>query len=301
MSRLKARLTRLALLLLAVLALTIVFAAVVWGPVFYRVEYGYHSHDSVPPELPPTLGKTAILVFSKTNGFRHDSIGAANDALAKIAARHGWSVFETENGAVFNPSQLARFKAVVWNNVSGDVLGTDQQNALKAYLENGGGFVGIHAAGGDFRYVWRWYVDDLIGAQFIGHTLGPQFPQATVHIEDHDHPATRGLPSEWTRSDEWYSFASDPRRRGYHVLATLDERTYEPVMRFNMPFLKPINLRMGDHPIVWLHCIGNGRVFYSAMGHRAEAYREPEYVRMLDGAIVWAAGLDGKSCINGKY
>lgn len=286
--------------LAALVGLLIVAAVAVVGPGrVYRLAFGLHRYETVAPVLPDRLNDTAILIFSKTNGFREDSaIVAGNDALSAIAARRGWSAYVTENGAVFNPDQLKRFKAVVWNSVSGDVLTEAQREAFKAYLESGGGFVGIHGAGDHSHAAWKWYVDTLIGAQFIGHTLGPQFQQATVHIEDHTNPAIRNLGEDWSRTDEWYSFASDVRAKGYHVLATLDENSYRPAMKF--PVIGERDIRMGDHPIVWAHCVGNGRALYSAIGHAASTFAEPKHLQLLEGAMAWAAGLEGTACVNGQ-
>jgi type 1 glutamine amidotransferase len=254
--------------------------------IFQTIEHS-DQYDSVSPVLPRELVSPAILVFSKTNSYRHDSIDAANTMFREIANERGWGIFETENGAVFNAAQVGRFKAVVWNNVSGDVLTPPQQEAFKSYIEAGGGFVGVHGSGGDPAYRWRWYVDTLIGAQFVGHTMSPQFRQATVKIEDRESPIMKGLDATWTRTDEWYSFDSSVRAKGYHVLATLDEQSYHP---------EP-NLSMGpDHPIVWTHCVGSGRAFYSAMGHQSSAYSEPKYLALLTNAIVWAAGIEGSGC-----
>ena len=259
----------------------------------YRVYYGKHIYETVPPELPAHLNATAILIFSKTNGFREDNaVKACNAALAAIARRRGWSAVLTENGAVFNPPMLRRFKATVWNNTSGDLLTRDQRAAFQDYIESGGGFVGIHGAGGDPRYDWRWYVETLIGAQFKGHPLNPQFQRATIHIEDPNDPSTRALGETWSRVDEWYSFENSPRKNGLHILATLDERTYSPRMVWK-------DIAMGaDHPIIWEHCVGKGRVFYSALGHAASTYREPLHIAELEGAIAWAAGLEGLGCSN---
>lgn len=282
----------------AVVLLLIVGVGATIGPTIYRTTVGLHRYETEPPVLPASLAEPAILVFSKTNGFRHEeAIAASNPALSEIARKRGWSVFVTENAAVFNREQLERFKAVVWNSTSGDVLTEDQRTAFKSWLESGGGFVGIHGAGGDPKYAWQWYVETLIGAQFIGHTMGPQFQQATIHIEDDNNPATRGMAPTWVRTEEWYSFANNPRSKGYHVLATLDESTYHPFM--NLPMSEPRDIRMGDHPIIWLHCVGNGRAFYSALGHSASAYAEPQHLQLLEGAIAWAAGLEGSKCVDG--
>jgi uncharacterized protein len=136
----------------ALLAL-IVVAAVTLGPSLYRVLIGMNRYETAPPILPERLNSTAILIFSKTNGFRDDeAIRAATIALIDICKRRGWSSVVTDNAAIFNALQLRRFKTIVWNNTSGDVLTTDQRAAFQAYMENGGGFVGIHGAGGDPKY-----------------------------------------------------------------------------------------------------------------------------------------------------
>lgn len=260
-----------------------------WDVIQRTMLGGVKIYETTPPTLPAEIKRPAILVFSKTNGFRHEeAIPAANALFEEFAREKGWGHFQTENGAAFSPQILARFDAVVFNNVSGDVFTPEQRQALKAFIEKGGGFVGVHGSGGDFSYDWRWYVDHLIGAQFIGHTMNPQFPQATVRIEDRSHPATRDLPESLQRTDEWYSFDKSPRQLGYNVLATLDEATYD---------LKGImgqDLAMGkDHPIVWWHCSGRGRVFYSAMGHQAESYAEPDHRTLLQGAVDWVLRGDG--------
>ncbi len=258
----------------------------------YRVYYGKHVYKTVPPVLPAVLLKPALLVFSKTNGFREDDpIRASNEALAAIVERRVRRAFFTENGAVFNPATLSRFDATVWNNTSGDLLSAAQKAAFQSYIESGGGFVGIHGSGGDPRFAWRWYVDTPIGAQFKGHPLGPQFQRATIHIEIPGDPAMKNLGANWSRVDEWYSVEGSPRsQKAFEVLATLDESTYSPKMLWK-------DIRMGaDHPIIWKHCVGQGRVFYSALGHAASTYREPLHLAELKGGIAWAAGLEGTEC-----
>ena len=290
-----------AFIVLAVIALAVMFTMAVGPGNAGRLVLGIGaSYDKTPPQLPAKLSGNAILIFSKTNGFRDDEqIVAANRALEEIARARGWSSYTTENAAIFNPAQLARFKAVVWNSVSGDVLTPEQRSAFRAWLEKGGGFVGLHGAGGDPQYAWRWYVDDLIGAQFIGHIMDPQFQAANLNVEDRDHPATRDLPKVWRRTDEWYSFASNPRDKGYRILVTIDEKSYSPFEKL-LPFTKPKDIRMGaDHPMVWTHCVGDGRAFYSALGHAASTYGEPLHRKMIGGAIAWAAGLEGPGCAGG--
>jgi uncharacterized protein len=280
---------RLLLLLVAIVAILI---ALNWDNFRRHFLGGVKVYEVTPPVLPAEIKRPAILIFSKTNGYRHaDSIAAAGALLDRTAKTEGWTVYQTENGAAFNQAILSRFDAVVFNNVSGDVFTPEQRQAFKNFVEQGGGFVGIHASGGDFSYAWQWYVQELIGVQFIGHPTNPQFQKATIRVEDKTHPATRALPDLWTRVDEYYSFEKSVRRPGYHVLMTLDESTYKQVGMFNS------SLSMGkDHPIAWWHCQGQGRALYSALGHNASAYSEPAYATLLTGAVNWALKKEGTGC-----
>ena len=294
----------LKILMWIVLALLIViaaFAAWNWDNIQRHFLGGVKVYETTPPALPADITRPAILVFSKTSGYRHDdSIKEARALFAQMAATKGWGIFQTENGATFSPAILSRFDAVVFNNVSGDVFTPDQRAAFKAFIENGGGFVGVHASGGDFSYDWKWYVNDLIGAQFKGHPMNPQFQDARVVIEDKDHPATKGLPPELMRKDEWYGFEASPRSKpGYRILATLDEASY-PNKAMKIAFIDRDTGMGKDHPIVWSHCVGKGRAFYSAMGHLKESYAEPAYRTMLAGATSWALKLEGEGCSANK-
>ena len=261
-----------------------------------RVFFPKKEYETAPVELPADLKAPALLLFTKTNGFRHtEGIPAGVAAIEAIAKRRGWSVFHTESGGVFNDAQLARFQATVWHQVSGDVLTEEQRGAFQRWLETGGGFVGVHGAGGDSEYAWRWYVDTLIGAQFIGHTMGPQFQTATWRVENAQHPATKDLPASWQHEEEIYSFDASVRAKpGYEVLVSVDETTYSPVLSF---LWQERSLAMGaDHPMVWRHCVGRGRALYSAIGHQAKTYEVPEVKQLLEGALAWALRAEGEGC-----
>lgn len=260
--------------------------------------YGYYQlksngiiprkvYETVAPEV-PDFSRPAVLVFTKTNGFIHkDAIPVAKQVLAELIEGEGWAVYQTGNGAVHSPELLAKFDAIVWNNVSGDVLTDEQRQALKDWIENGGGWLGIHASGGDFSYDWGWYVDTLIGAQFIGHTMKPQFQDADVLVADEALKITDHLPQPWNvKQEEWYAFDQNVRDKGYEVLLTLDEASYLPagetwIGTDTMP---------GEHPIAWRHQLGEGRVLYTAIGHQPHTYHVPEYQAFLTKALHWLRG-----------
>src|SRR5690242_7806798 len=147
------------------------------------------------------------LVFSKTTGFRHDSIPAGITAIQQLGQQHNFTVDATEDDTLFTDANLARYDVVIFLSTTGDPLGTQaEKDAFQRYIEHGGGFVGVHAAA-DSGYTWQWY-GGLVGAYFKQH---PAIQQAAVKVEDPAHPSTAGLPSRWVRTDEWYDFQTNPR------------------------------------------------------------------------------------------
>ncbi len=281
-------------LILLVLLLVALLLGLAWYVGAWGILFPSSHHDTVAPRLPPNLGDNAILVFSKTNSFRHkEGIPAGNALLESLADKNGWGHFATENGAVFNASDLANFKVVVFNSASGDMLSAEQEQAFQAWLLGGGGWIGLHAAGDGSHRGWAWYGENLIGADFTAHIMGPQFQQARLLREYDEHPVMAGLPPEWVQEEEWYSWEKSPRPNGFTPLAVLDEDSYQPWQRM---FGSEVDLRMGDHPVVWINCVGEGRSLYSAMGHQASAFEIPEHQLLLENAIHWAMGRGEPGC-----
>src|SRR6186713_314452 len=108
-----------------------------------------------------------VLVFSKTKGYRHESIEVGKAALQALGAQKGFAVDTTEVAEDFNEENLKKYRAVVFLSTTQDVLDPLQQNAFMRYIQGGGGFVGIHAAA-DTEYDWWWY-GKLVGAYFKSH------------------------------------------------------------------------------------------------------------------------------------
>lgn len=213
-----------------------------------------------------------ILLFSKTEGFRHGSIPDAIAAIEALGGEHDFFVDKTEESAFFTDANLAPYDAVVWLMTTGDVLNDAEQAAFERYIRAGGGYVGIHSAS-DTEYDWPWY-GDLMGAFFQNH---PSIQTATINVEDSDHVSTKHLEATWVRNDEWYNYRSNPRTTT-NVLLSLDESTYE-------------GGEMGDHPIAWYHEFDGGRAWYTGGGHTASSYSEPDFVHHLLGGIQYGAGI----------
>lgn len=210
-----------------------------------------------------------VLVFSRTEGFRHDSIPDGIAALTEVAKRRGWAIDFTEDNTVFTPVNLKRYGTVVFLCTTGDVLDNPEQSAFEAFVRAGGGYVGIHSAS-DTEYDWGWY-GQLVGAYFMSH---PNIQPGTVRIEAPTHPTMRHLPNPWRRTDEWYDFRTNPRGQ-VSVLASLDPKSYQGG---RMP---------DDHPVVWAHEKFGGRAWYTAMGHTKESYTESAFMKTVEEAIAW--------------
>ncbi|WP_394841125.1 ThuA domain-containing protein [Pendulispora brunnea] len=234
--------------------------------------------DAFTFETTQNADPNQVLVFSKTAGFRHDSIPAGIEAIRQLGSANGFTVTATEDSTAFNPANLGAFKAVVFLSTTGDVLDATQQNALQAYVDGGGGYVGVHAAA-DTEYDWPYY-GQLVGAWFKSHPAGT--PQAVVRTEDRTHPATSHLGPTWTRVDEWYNYRTNPRA-AVHVLQNVDEGSYS-------------GGEMGDHPITWCHPQGSGRSFYTGLGHTTESYSDAAFRTLLLGGIKYATGAVSANC-----
>ncbi|MEU4713664.1 ThuA domain-containing protein [Micromonospora purpureochromogenes] len=219
-----------------------------------------------------------VLVFSRTAGFRHDSIAVGTQAIRDLGAANSFTVTATEDAAAFTTGNLAQYEAVVFLNTTGDVLNASQQTAFESYIGSGGGYVGVHAAA-DTEYGWSFY-GNLVGAYFASH---PAIQQANVKVENRAHPASAHLPQTWTRTDEWYNYQTNARSTA-RVLATLDESSYS-------------GGGMGaDHPHSWCKTYSGGRAFYTGGGHTQASYAEPAFRAHLLGGIRYAAGRAKADC-----
>ncbi len=220
----------------------------------------------------------SVLVFSKTAGFRHDSIDEGIQAIQDMGIAHSFDVDATEDATLFTDATLDQYDLVVFLNTTGDVLTIPQQEAFERFIRSGGGFVGIHSAT-DTEYDWPFY-GDLVGAYFDNH---PATQSGTILVADRQHPSSASLPERWTRTDEWYNFQTNPRGN-VHVLATLSEDSFS-------------GGTMGvDHPIAWCHNFEGGRSWYTALGHTEGTFTEPEFVDHLLNGIEWAAGAIAGEC-----
>ncbi|MEM8706609.1 MAG: ThuA domain-containing protein [Actinomycetota bacterium] len=221
---------------------------------------------------PPAVEALSVLVFTETRGFRHGSIDEGEDLIADLATDHGWTVEYADDSGRFLDGDLAGFDTIVFLQTTGDFFDGAEEAAFEAYIRQGGGFVGVHAAA-DAEYDWDWY-GGLLGGWFDGH---PPTQNATIIVEDGTHPSTEHLGATWERAGEWFDFSPNPRG-SVTVLLSLDESTYSG------------GGMGGDHPIAWYHEYDGGRAWYTGLGHAGSAFAEPEFIAHLRGGIEWAGG-----------
>lgn len=223
-----------------------------------------------------------VLVFSKTEGFRHASIEAGKTALSKMAVEKGFAIDFTEDASQFVTAKLKQYSAVVFLSTTGDVLNPEQQEEFERYIQAGGGYLGIHAAA-DCEYEWPWY-GRLVGAWFLDHPMPNNIQKGKYYVVDKNSFATAGMPDSFERTDEFYSFKNiDP---SIHVLVKIDETSYK-------------GGKNGDnHPMSWYHDFDGGRSFYTNMGHTDETFTEPLFLNHLWAGLHYVMGGDAGTAVD---
>ncbi|KAL4264757.1 Class I glutamine amidotransferase-like protein [Pleurotus pulmonarius] len=235
-----------------------------------------------------------ILIYSATRAFRHDSIPTAIEALQNASNAINVRFDSTEDQALFNDQNLARYDAILFLSTTGEVLDDAGKASFQKYINSGGNFIGIHSAS-----------DTLVNATFYERELGAHFDyhadlqEATVDVVGPSHPSTDKLPRRWQTRDEWYNFKSDPRDVGAVVILSVDESTYSDTgtRRFNQGT---------PHPTAWYqeHGAGatsggvSGRSFYTSLGHLNETWRDETFMGHVLGGIVWTLEANTTKAFN---
>ncbi|MET0392525.1 MAG: ThuA domain-containing protein [Chitinophagaceae bacterium] len=221
-----------------------------------------------------------VLLFTKTNGFHHESIHEGVDAIRALAAQHYFDVEWHEDPTRFNDKFLEQFRVIIFLNTTGDILNAEQQQAFEKFIRAGKGFVGIHSAS-DTEYDWDWYTK-LVGHMFVIH---PAIQTAKLKIVNKDFPGLQGFSDGQLWTDEWYEFSA-AKTAGLNYILAVDETTYNAKVQWG----EKKGEGMGSfHPLAWYHDYDGGRAFYTALGHVSANYSDPAFLNHLYGGIYWAA------------
>lgn len=231
--------------------------------------------------------KKKILFYSQSFGFRHSVVhrpltgemAHAEKVFKEIATKAGYEVFISQDHNDLNGDQYKQYDAVMFYTSGNPPI--HRENLMK-FVRGGGAFIGIHAGTDSFKD-WPEYVK-MIGAAFQGHK---QQKVATLKIEVTDHPATKMLDQGWKLQDEYYLFGNTFSRDNARVLISVDtEKTSKEDLE--AMGMKP----GGDVPVAWTRTEGQGKVFYTSLGHREDVWTNPAYQKHLLGGIAWALGLE---------
>jgi len=221
-----------------------------------------------------------VLYLTHSAGYKHEVVPLSMQLLPAIGKKSGFDVVATRDLAFLSPQSLKSYDAVVFYTTSELPISDADKANLLAWVKSGKGFAGIHSATDTF-YQWPEY-GEMIGGYFDNH---PWHEEVTAKVEDTTSPATRHLTSPaWTLTDEIYQFRNWDRSKR-HVLLSLDTASVD--LRAN-----GVKRTDGDFALAWTSTTGKGRVFYTALGHRAEVWQSPEYQAHLAGGIRWILGLD---------
>ena len=227
---------------------------------------------------PPAAAPLRVLYFTLSAGYRHEVIPESERVLRTLGDRSGrFRVTVSQDPARLTAQGLAGYDVLVFYTTGELPIDAAQKQALLAFVTGGKGFVGVHSASDTF-YSWPEY-GRLLGGYFDGH---PWHQPVTVRTEDRTHPATRHLPPAFDLHDEIYQF-KDWARGDVHVLLGLDPASVD---------LQAAGVHRTDRDfaLAWTRHHGDGRVFYTALGHRPDVWRDARFQRMLVEAIAWAGG-----------
>ncbi len=232
-------------------------------------------------EIPEENGLN-VLVYHETGGYRHKSIEAGIEMIREFGLELGWGVDASQTSDIFQIDSLDTFDVVVWMSTTGDDLLTlEEQEAFEGFIQNGGGFVGVHSATDTYRNgSWPWY-NDLVGAIVqVNPYHTANNTNATIDIVG-EHAAVEHLGMEWNKNEEYYYWE---RNGGYLFEGNIDLLQ----VRSTGP-----NTYDAARPVTWYKNYDGGRSFYTALGHNASDYQSNEEFRtMVKEAILWAGQED---------
>jgi type 1 glutamine amidotransferase len=233
----------------------------------------------------PIFGANKVLVYTRNytpdgKGYVHENIAASVAAIRKMGAENGFEVDVSDQPTVFTRENLKQYRALVFCNSNNEAFADDaQRDAFKAYIQSGGGFVGIHSASGSER-AWPYFWE-VVGGKFKRH---PKMQRFTVRVTDPRFPATRQLPATFEWEDEcYYHDHLNPDIKP--VLVTDPKTLQDPAFEKD-----PGGLVDGLRPLAWYHNFDGGREFYMALGHKPADYANPIIYNQILGGIQWAMG-----------
>lgn len=234
----------------------------------------------------PPEGIYRILVYASEDQWHAATLVNAKRAFEKMAEDHRLQLQWTTNKGFFSDAKTMPFDVLVFLHAKPIDFSEVDRLKFQHFIQNGGGFVGIHAV--ITHGEWKWF-DQLIGREFIFH---PQQQTAVVNVADKYHSSVLHLPENFLWTDEFYVFGSS-KIEGLKTLLQVDTLTYDSVGEHQAMAHKAV-VDLKYLPLAWIHEYDGGRVFYTALGHRPEHYNNQKFIDHIFGGICWAAGIAQK-------
>ena len=224
-----------------------------------------------------------ILVLTERGGQHESFAAAALKWLDKYAADNKLELTVINKANLIDEEYLKNYKVFIQLDYPPYTWPEKAMSAFIKYIEEGrGGWVGFHHATllGEFDGypMWIWFSDFMGSIRFENYIAATA--SAKVSVEDQKHPVMKGVSKSFVLDkDEWYTYNKSPRPN-VHVLATVDESTYSP----------PSDIKMGDHPVVWVNEKMKARNVYFLMGHDGSLLQSKDFTTMFANAIKWTSG-----------
>ena len=224
--------------------------------------------------------KAKVLVLTERGGQHGGFTDAGLRWLAAEGAKGNFSITEINNARNITEAYLSQFSLVIQLDFPPYTWPKEAEDAFVKYIEEGrGGWIGFHHATllGEFDGypMWQWFSDFMGGVRFKNY-IAP-LANGTLIVEDKQHPVMKDvLASFVVPDDEWYTYDKSPRPN-VHVLANVDESSYTPAS----------DIKMGDHPVVWVNESKKARNVYFQIGHSSKLYETEGFTTMFRNAINW--------------
>lgn len=224
--------------------------------------------------------KAKVLVLTERGGQHGGFTDAGLRWLAAEGAKGNFSITEINNARNITEAYLSQFSLVIQLDFPPYTWPKEAEDAFVKYIEEGrGGWIGFHYATllGEFDGypMWQWFSDFMGGVRFKNY-IAP-LANGTLIVEDKQHPVMKDVPASFVvPDDEWYTYDKSPRPN-VHVLANVDESSYTPAS----------DIKMGDHPVVWVNESKKARNVYFQIGHSSKLYETEGFTTMFRNAINW--------------
>ena len=244
------------------------------------------TYAQVPEGYPANYAKAprfkALIYYTQHAEEAHVQFAEqATTFFKKLNYGDGFVLDITTDFSKYPYEKLKEYNVIIMLNTSPNTKA--ERDAFEQYMENGGGWVGFHAAAyNDKNTHWPWFVKFLGGGVFYCNNWPPQ--PVLVEVDNEEHPVTKNLPASFVApASEWYQWTPSPRQnKDVEVLLSLSPKNYPLGIKDVVNF--------GDFPIVWSN--KNYRMIYLNMGHGDEEFIDGTQNLLLVNAFRWVVSKD---------